>query len=305
MTALRDALEAHNAYKSYESEGVLDIYFYRPAGALFALAGKRLGLTPNQLTTASLATGVAGAGLLYWDSWMWTGLGLLVLSGVFDASDGQLARMTQSASLHGRILDGVADYCVFIATYLALAAKYLSLNPDASAVLIFTLAALAGISHSIQASLFDYYRTEYTEYVDQRRIPKSDLESGASEEGGRAARFLAWSHRDYTLRQRRLAASHVRLGEELLARRPDGTLDEKTAAAYRGLNLPVIRWWNLLGANSRLLVIAAALAARRPELYFWAEVSFYNVWTLAARDRQERADDELRHGFKTDSPPSG
>lgn len=291
MPSLREILDAQNAYKSYESEGVLDSHFYRPAGALFAVAGKALRLTPNMLTVASLLTGVAGAALLYWDRWMWAGIALIVLSGVLDASDGQLARMTGTSSIYGRILDGVADYFVFIATYLALAFKYLHIHPEASSIPIFILAALAGVSHSIQSSLFDYYRTEYVDYVDKRRIPVSDLEAIADEApAGPLQRFFRWSHRDYTLRQRKLAAGHVKFGEKLREKFPSGEIDERSASAYRDANLPVIRLWNLLGANSRLLVIAGALSAGRPELYFWAEITAYNVWAATAHLWQAKAD---------------
>lgn len=100
MMNIREILTSQNAYKSFESEGFMDAYFYRPAGALFALAGKRLSLSPNHLTMASLLTGVMGAALFYWDRWMWPGVGLIILSGILDASDGQLARMTGSSSLN-------------------------------------------------------------------------------------------------------------------------------------------------------------------------------------------------------------
>jgi len=295
--SLKDILQAQGAYKSYESEGFLDIWLYRPAGALLALAGARLGLTPNMLTVASLLTGVGGSAMLFPDAWMWHGVALIVLGGIFDASDGQLARMTGSASLFGRILDGASDYFVIIATYLALAFKYLAMRPDASSVPIFTLAAAAGVSHSLQASLFDYYRSEYTEYVDKKRVPVSDLdkeEARTGPEEGPVKRFLAWSHKDYTLRQRKLASGHVRLGESLRAARPEGKLDEEDAAAYRELNLPVIKLWNIQGTNSRLLVMIAALAAGRPEAYFIAEVVGYNALALLSHFLQSRADRGFR-----------
>lgn len=293
MATLRETLLSQNAYKSVETEGFLDLYFYRPGGAILALAGMRLGLSPNLLTAASLVTGVAGACLLYWDSWMWVGIGLIVLSGLFDASDGQLARMTHSTSLNGRILDGVADYVVCITTYLSLAFKYLNLNPEASPVPIFVLVAVSGISHSLQSSLFDYYRNEYAEYVDRRRIPVPDFDENAEPPADLINRFLQWCHRDYTLRQKKLARSHVELGRILSSKRPDGKLDEEFAKNYKDLNLPLIWWWNLMGLNSRLLVVIAALAAGRPELYFWAEVTLYNLCAFVIHRRQVNADRTL------------
>ena len=293
MATLRETLLAQNAYKSIESEGFLDLYFYRPGGALLALVGLRLGLTPNMLTVVSLITGVSGACMLYWDSWMWVGIGLIILSGLFDASDGQLARMTQTSSLYGRMLDGFSDYAVFIATYFALAFKYLHLHPEASPVPIFALVLAAGASHSMQSSLFDYYRNEYTDYVDRRRIPVPDVDENAVAPEGWAKRFLWWCHRDYTNRQRKLAQSHVELGQTLASKLPDGKLSDEFAKNYRELNLPLIRWWNLMGANSRLLLTIFALAIGRPEFYFLAEVFLYNACAFAVHRVQVKADRTL------------
>ena len=292
MAALRETLISQDAYKSVESEGFLDLYFYRPGGAFFAWAGFRLGLTPNALTAASLITGVAGACLLYFDESLWRGAALLVVSGLFDASDGQLARMTKSSSHAGRILDGVSDYLVFMATYLALGFKYLSLHPQSSPLAIFSLIAAAGISHSMQSSLFDFYRNEYADYADRKMIPRPAPEETETPVGVASA-FLAWCHRDYTRRQRALARVRVNMGKELLSRYPGGKIDEPFARKFKDANLPLIWWWNLMGANSRLLVTVGALAAGRPELYFWAELTLYNLCAFATHRRQAAADRSL------------
>lgn len=299
MRAIREVLIAQNAYKSYECEDLLDSYFYRPVGALFALAGKQIGLSPNHLTIASLLAGVVGAALIYWEQWMWAGVGLIILSGVLDASDGQLARMTGSSSLAGRILDGVSDYLVFIAIYLALGFKTIALYPESSIFLLFLLIALAGISHSMQSSLFDYYRSAYVDYVERRRIPQSDLESEnfaslmGDDQAGWIKGFLIWSHRDYTSRQEKLARSHAAMGERLRIYYPGAGLDENCSEIYRRINLPLIRLWNLLGPNSRVVMMIAALAAQEPQLYFWMEVTLYNVLLILAHRLQSRNDKKL------------
>ncbi|PCI37271.1 MAG: hypothetical protein COB53_06960 [Elusimicrobia bacterium] len=293
MATLRETLIANNAFKSVESEGFLDLHFYRPGGGLIAFAAMRLRMTPNMLTMISLVTGVAGAILLYWDRWMWTGIGMLAASGLLDASDGQLARMTKTSSVFGRVLDGFADYAVFMATYLALAFKYLYLHPDASPFPIFGLVVLAGVLHSMQSSLFDYYRNEYTDYVDRRKIPVSDFDEIAEPPQGFVQRFLWWCHRDYTNRQRKLARSHVELGEALRCKFGKEKLSDNFAKNYRDLNLPLIWWWNLLGANSRFLVTIAALAVGRPELYFLAEITIYSACAGALHHYQAKADQAL------------
>jgi phosphatidylglycerophosphate synthase len=79
------------------------------------------GLTPNQVTLIGLALIVANC-LLYFlhQNSFWFGLGL-VLSFVFDALDGAVARMRNMASKFGGYLDGVIDRYQEIAVYAAIA----------------------------------------------------------------------------------------------------------------------------------------------------------------------------------------
>ena len=68
-------------------------------------------VTPNQLTTARLATGIAaavavGSGV---DLWRDVGAGLFVLSVLLDRADGDLARLTGRISPGGHKYDLVAD----------------------------------------------------------------------------------------------------------------------------------------------------------------------------------------------------
>ena len=62
--------------------------------------------------------GVAGGGCLRGRGSAWLGIGLLVLHGIVDSADGQLARMTGQTSEFGRVLDGVSGYVTHVAIYL-------------------------------------------------------------------------------------------------------------------------------------------------------------------------------------------
>ena len=79
----------------------------RPAAAVAALLA-RLGLSPNQLTLASVppalaASVAAGAG------WMLTSALFLAVSGVLDLLDGALARFTGRTTRFGALLDSSLD----------------------------------------------------------------------------------------------------------------------------------------------------------------------------------------------------
>ncbi|MBI4498118.1 MAG: CDP-alcohol phosphatidyltransferase family protein [Chloroflexi bacterium] len=73
-----------------------------------ALALGRVGLTPNALTLIGLGLSGAGAALLALGHFFLGGVMVLV-SGVFDSLDGQLARATQQSSAFGALLDSTLD----------------------------------------------------------------------------------------------------------------------------------------------------------------------------------------------------
>lgn len=68
-------------------------------------------VTPNLLTTARLATGIAAAGMLAVgrEPWPDVAAGVFVLAMVLDRADGELARMTGKTSARGHAYDLIAD----------------------------------------------------------------------------------------------------------------------------------------------------------------------------------------------------
>lgn len=117
--------------------------FVEPLIQTVARALIRLGLTANGVTMVAMLIGV-GAGLCVAANWTWTGISLLWLSGLLDAADGAMARMTH-ASPFGAILDITFDRIVEIAVIVALAWDH----PEAR----LTLVILAGVI-AVAMSLF-------------------------------------------------------------------------------------------------------------------------------------------------------
>ena len=96
-----------DSLKSMDTEETFDLIFYRPIGYAWACLAKKLGITPNAITIASIFLGV-GAGICFYFNDLWiniAGVILLVWADSFDSADGQLARMTKQYSRIGRILD--------------------------------------------------------------------------------------------------------------------------------------------------------------------------------------------------------
>ncbi|MDE6438199.1 MAG: CDP-alcohol phosphatidyltransferase family protein, partial [Muribaculaceae bacterium] len=108
--------------KSMDTEEHIDLAFYRPIGYAWACLARRLGVTPNAITIASIFLGI-GAGVMMYFTPLWMnviGMLLLVWANSFDSADGQLARMTRQYSRLGRILDGLSGDIWFACIYVAI-----------------------------------------------------------------------------------------------------------------------------------------------------------------------------------------
>ena len=82
-----------------------------------------LGLTPNQLTAASLAASIGGA-VAFAVGKPAIGGGLVILCAILDALDGMVARARGTASDAGELIDAAVDRYAEIATFAGIAAYY-------------------------------------------------------------------------------------------------------------------------------------------------------------------------------------
>ena len=82
--------------KSTDTEVWIDLVVYRPIGYRWALLFRRLGVTPNAITIASIFLGIAAGILFYYNDLLINiiGMCLLVWANMYDSADGQLARRT-------------------------------------------------------------------------------------------------------------------------------------------------------------------------------------------------------------------
>lgn len=251
---IHDAL----AFKAYEIEELADVYFFRPLGALIAHAARFLRLTPNQLTVAGGAVGIAAGALLYDERLGLVGFALLMLHGIVDSSDGQLARMTGQTSELGRILDGIGGYATHAAVYVAIIAGYVSRGGRPS---IAGWAVLAGAANAAQAQMYDYHRTSYITIVVKGRSPR---EEGAGVDAAWALRLFC----GYLWLQRRLIGLHGRVEAAIAGRSPGGAVSDHDRARYRAVFYRPVRGWNLLGDNTRFYAIGVLAWLHHLEWFF-------------------------------------
>ena len=266
------------AFKAYEIEELADVYFFRPIGALIAHASRSVGISADALTVFGGIVGVVAGSLLYNPARGLVGFVLLVAHGVIDSADGQLARLTNTTSARGAILDGIGGYATHVAAYLAIATGAVSRGWSPS---IFVWAALAGVCNAVQAQLYDYHRSVYAEVV----VRGIAVEADRSTSGwvGRVAGV-------YQAIQWRLTGMHRVVIGKLRRRSPSGTVSGEDRRRYRAAFYWPVRGWNLLGDNTRFYAIGLLAWFQRLEWFFFFVLGPMNVALLILLMWQSRAD---------------
>ncbi len=273
--------------KSLDSEEGIDLVFYRPIGYAWACLAKRLGVTPNAITIASIFIGI-GAGVAFYFPEMWInviGMLLLIWANSFDSADGQLARMTKQYSRIGRILDGLSGDFWFAAIYIAICLRE-NITSDFFSEhhwIIWTIAVFAGLCHAKQAAMADYYRQFHLYFL--KGEDGSELDT-ASKLKQRLA-DLSWSHdfwkkltltfyTNYTVQQEATAPAMQKLRAALAARFPDGRIPQQFRDDFRKASLPLMKYTNILSFNWRCIALFISLFLKMPWLYFAFEIVVLN-----------------------------
>lgn len=121
--------------------------YVQPLLDAVARAAQRLGVSANAMTVGGMLVGVAAAGLVALGHPV-AGFLVLWLSGLIDAADGTLARLTNSSSPLGAILDITFDRVVELSMITALAWRF----PDVRLELV-VLAGIIAIAMSLFLSI--------------------------------------------------------------------------------------------------------------------------------------------------------
>lgn len=286
--------EYRKSLKAIEVEELLDLVFFRPLAFAFVMAVYRTRLTPNAVTVLATIAGLVAA--------VWVGIGsgtalaiaalLLILYNVLDCSDGMLARLQQSGSRIGRILDGAADYVVTVAFYAGIGVGYASQSETPA--LAWALTVAAGLSNAFHAGLVDFYRNRFLDHLLQRvSVLSDDLEEFRQEfQALRSAkarfgeRVLLWIYIQYMALQRRAAPRRSKVMERSSVSGP----------VYVKANTRLMRGWTFLGPTTELSLLILGCLLGRIELSLWAIVIGCNALALVLKLLQNRSDRQLAMG---------
>ncbi|MCH5221596.1 MAG: CDP-alcohol phosphatidyltransferase family protein [Muribaculaceae bacterium] len=280
--------EYRSSLKSLETEEHIDLFFFRPLGFLWACLFRKLHVTPNAVTIASIFIGIAG-GICFYPTNIWIniiGILLLIWAGVYDCTDGMLARLTGQHSQLGRFLDGISGDFWFIAIYIAFCLRtnntiaFFGENPW----LIWLIALAAGACHTVQAAIADRYRQFHLFFING---PKGSELDSAQELIDRY-NALSWRHdffnklylllySNYTTTQERLTPTMQELRGIFLAKYGNNALPADKAEEFRKLSFPMCKWENFMTFNWRAIFLYIALLIGYPWLYFVLELTIFNI----------------------------
>ncbi len=268
------------AFKAYEIEELADVYFFRRLGFVIARLAAALRLTPTHVTVFGALVGIAGGAMLYDERLGLYAFALLILHGIIDSADGQLARLTGQVTELGRVLDGCAGYLTHAAIYLAIAAGVIH-RGGSSGILIWMV--LAGIANAVQAQMYEYHRHDYAMIAVKGLAPRGDP-TQVTQTWMKS--LYAW----YLGTAEVLNGLHADVESRITARSSGGVVLEDDRALYRKCFYWPMRGWNLLGDNMRRYAIGVLVCLDRLDLFFAFVLLPMNVVLIALWFWQRSAD---------------
>lgn len=284
--------------KSFDTEENIDLAFYRPIGFAWAYLFRKIGVTPNAVTIASIFLGV-GAGYCFYFTNIWInllGILLLVWANSFDSCDGQLARLTGNYSPIGRILDGLSGDLWFVAIYTAICLheNHFSAFFGEHSWLIWVIAVAAGICHGKQAAMADYYRQFHLYHV--KGPEGSELDSADALRKQLAS--LSWKHNfwrkitltfytQYTVNQEAWTPQMQKLRRVLANKFDKNEIPTDYRAQFRAASRPLMKYTNILTFNWRSIVLFITVLCGQPWLYFMFELTILNILLIYMVRRHE------------------
>lgn len=286
-----------SSLKSMDTEESIDLIFYRPIGYLWARLARRLGVSPNAITIASIFLGV-GAGILMYFPEFWInvlGVLLLVWANTFDSADGQLARMTKQYSKFGRILDGMSGDLWFISIYIALCMRINNTSEffGEHQWVIWIVAIVAGVCHAKQAAVADYYRQFHLYFVkgdagsELTTTAQIDEEFAALQwKGNFWKKIFMFFYRHYTANQEILTPQMQELRRSM-ERCFGAVVPSRDRKIFRSLSKPLMKYTNILTFNTRCIALFISVLSGYPIVYFIFELTVLNVLLVYMMRRHE------------------
>ena len=241
--------------KSKDTEEKFDLYFTRPCGYVLMLVAHKIHLTPNQVSALRvLAALLAAITFSYRENVGYSVIAsfFLLLSSVLDSTDGMLARMTNTASETGHIVEAISDTLATFLIYLGILWPYI-IN-DGIGWLVIACFSIA--SHGLQSSILFFHHSDYRYFGDGLNSPGNwnpsieDVKAKYEKDSHFAAKCIECMLVCWALPQMYLAGrkQENRLKWKSIVDGKDTVKKAQFMKNYREINLPLLSMWRLQGA---------------------------------------------------------
>lgn len=280
--------EYKKSIKSFDTEENIDLAFFRPAGFAWACLFRKIKVTPNFVTIASIFIGMAGGACFYFPNLYINiaGILLMVWAGMYDCADGMLARLTGQKSELGRFLDGIAGDFWFLAIYLAIVLRsnhFIGYFHEHLWILWVVMAG-AAICHSAQAAIADRYRQMHLLIVNGSG--GSELDSYVSLKERYEAlnwkknffeKLYLYLYSNYTRLQTSLSPQMEKLYKVWKSKYPNFELPDNLRLKFREMSFPFCKWENFMTFNWRAIFLYITVLIGYPWVYLLVELSIFNI----------------------------
>jgi phosphatidylglycerophosphate synthase len=290
--------EFKSSIKSPDTEEKLDLLLYRPFGYLIAKAANAMSMTPTMLSIMGLYIGLLASYYYLWpqnnQALISAGL-FLILSGIFDSADGQLARISNQSTKIGLVLDGVCDSIVTIAVYAACSWPLIESYGSYFAIIV----GFALYLHSCQCAILDFYHREYL-YFGYGKTENDtywnpgindgilNIESSSGLEKLMNQLRLTWIKKQQFLTSR--SDSQRKAMREYLLNSTSSSKEE-FMRLYKENNLWLLPFWRLIGVNAHTILIIIFMFMHRFDIYLITfDLVIFNLIILGVGVMQKKAD---------------
>ena len=273
-----------NARKCENINDPIDTYVVDYIAMVFSKMFIKLHIIPNVVTVLSAIVGIAGGIMLCFDRAALNIAGVLtiILSAVFDACDGQVARLTKRYSNLGRTLDGFADFLVYLTIYIALCVRLYYVNIPFTqktwGLWIVPVAAVSLLFYGGQARTADYFKNVHM--FMKTRGGKSELSRTSAIDKQLAdtkkfsfEHFRLSTYRLYTDMQESKTPKTQKLLEKI--EENGGCISEELSDAFFDKSRKYVMSTNLLTFNLRTIILFIMLfLPGYPEFWYFPMVIF-------------------------------
>jgi len=258
----------------------LTLYILRPIAFIFVKLFYPTSITPNQVSLMTIISGLISgyffsrgnvvsfviAGSFYF------------FSLVLDCVDGMIARLKNSGTPVGRIIDGFSDYIVGISVYIGMGIGFGKglINIDFLPFSYWWFIVIAAISHIIHAMLVDYYRAEFMAHGLGKQTSTWEEKEKFTDELNKI------KHQKNKLFEKILIAVYLGYSHLQLFKIDTrmNTKEEYNKLAYFKSNKLLIRLWFWIGPTASAFIIIISAFLFRPIIFFAFTIGLTNIYMI-------------------------